>query len=156
MKTKKQIQKKIKDSSPIEQRFGVFVEHMDKRFDQVFEGHDALVAGQEKLEKELKDFRHETISEIRVINFNLGNTNTNLKDLTVKVEDLTVKVDKLGADNKSIFEYLSRMDDELASIRSDITEVKAKIPLVSAEKLAELEKRVHAMEAKLASYKSFK
>lgn len=139
MKVKKQIQKKIKDSSPTEQRFGVFIEHMDKRFDQVLEGHATL-------DKKIDDFRHETRSEIRVINLNLGNTSTNLKDLSVRVDRYQDETHKLLVD------YFSALDDELKRMHKTLTDLGNRlIEKADREQVATIEKRVGALESQLSA-----
>ena len=141
MKSKKQTKQKIKDSSLSERRFGVFVEHMDAQFDKVLEGHSAL-------EKEAKDFGHETRSEIRFLNLGLSNANYALKDLSTRVDRSHDETKKMMMD------YFSAMDEELKQISKELAAIKSRLSeKAGLEYVASVEKLVLALEGELLKLK---
>lgn len=92
---------KKKSSKPLRKLdLGVLLEAMDKKFDLVLEGHDALG-------KELKDFRHEMRIDVGFLKFSQRVLGTELKDLTVKVD----------RNFDAIMKYLSRVDDEIQELK---------------------------------------
>ncbi len=135
------LRKKTKDSSPAEQQFGIFVEHMDKRFDQVLEGNVAL-------DKKIDDSRHETRSEIRFINLNLSNASTNFKDLSVRVDRYQDETKKIMTD------YFSAIDDELKQIGKELVAIKGRLSeKADRDYVATVEKRVMTLEGEIMKLK---
>lgn len=127
--------KVAKESTLQERRFGVLLEHMDSNFKLVLEGHAAL-------DKKIEDFRYETRNDISFIKFALNT-------LTSKIEDLETRFNRFEdnnkSDHKSILEYLARIDDEIAGIKSKIDK-KADL-----ERVIVLEKRVAVLSSKVRS-----
>ncbi len=87
---------KIKDTSSEEQRFGVFVEHMDGKFEKVFEGHIAL-------DKRIDDLDN------KVDNIN--------KDLSIFKSDVATSFGDMASSFRTVMEHLSGIEEDLKSIK---------------------------------------
>lgn len=126
MKNIKNIKRITPNPSIPERKFGVLLEGMDKKINLVLEGHGALDKKIDGLKEEFVEFK----GEMRVF-----------RDDTV-------------SNFKTVFDYLSRIDDELKAIKSEIFDLKNKLfSKAEVSRLESLEKRVKEMETKLASYK---
>ena len=77
----------------------VILEDIEKKFELVLEGHDAL-------HTKIDEFRHETRAELGFIKFANNIANNNIKDLTAKADQ----------NFKVIREYLSSIDDEIQDL----------------------------------------
>ncbi len=121
----------VEQATIVERQFGVVLEHMDKKIDIVLEGHAAL-------DKKIDDF-HDEFSGLRNEFSGLRNEFSGFRKDT-------------ESNFSTIFEYLSGIDTELKSIRGEIDEVR-KFLKHDSVRLEALEKRVHELEIKLASFK---
>lgn len=125
-----------KNLSAKERHFGVVLEHIDSKFNQVLEGHTALG-------KELRDFRHETRADIGFLKFGQKTLVSEIGDIKVKFDRLEDKYDK---NFDQIFEYLSRIDEEIQNLKKVLSR-KADL-----ERLQALEQRVAQVELALKKY----
>lgn len=120
---KKKISKK---DTPLKDRYiGVILEDINDKFDRVLEGHSVL-------DKKIEDFRYEVRSDIKFVNLTSRTLLQKQIDLEVKINKLE---DEMKNSFKSVFDYLSRTDKELESIRA-----------LLIERLDKLEKRVARLE----------
>ncbi|MBI2450979.1 MAG: hypothetical protein HYV52_01405 [Parcubacteria group bacterium] len=127
-KNKSKTKKISKDSSSKDRYFGIVLEDIDSKFQQIKEG-------QEVIKKETEEFRRETREELRFLT--MGQ-----KVLSDKIEDLKTKLilheEQNGKDFKVIFEYLSKIDKELEHIqKSDLS----RLPILET-RVAQLEKKI--------------
>ncbi len=137
---------KIKDSSPAEQKFGVLLEHLDGKFDQVLESRSAM-------QKEAEDFRYEARREFGFLNMASRVLQQGQKDLLVKVERLQDSASDTQKNFKTIFDYFSNLDDELKSVKLELAELKVLlVHKVSVERFDNLERKIKDMEFKLTSF----
>ena len=123
----KLMKKKIsKKDTPLKDRYiGVILEDINDKFDRVLEGHSVL-------DKKIEDFRYEVRSDIKFVNLTSRTLLQKQIDLEVKINKLE---DEMKNSFKSVFDYLSRTDKELESIRA-----------LLIERLDKLEKRVARLE----------
>ena len=85
---------------PPEQKFGVLLEHIDGKFNQVLEGHAVLDRKIDSVQNELREFRSETTFKLNTI--------------TQVIDAFKTKTD---ANFKVVLEYLSRIDDEIQDLK---------------------------------------
>ena len=143
---KKIKQSKIKDSSPAEQKFGVLLEHLDGKFDQVLESRSAM-------QKEVEDFRYEVRKEFGFLNMASRVLQQGQKDLLVKVERLQDSAIDTQKNFKTIFDYFSNLDDELKSIKLELADLKLLlVNKVGIERFENLERKIKDMEIRLTSF----
>lgn len=126
-----------------ERHFGVVLEHIDSKFNQVLEGHAVLG-------KELKDFRRETRADIGSLEFGQKTLISEIGDMKVEIGDINVKIDRLedkyDKNFDQILEYLSRIDEEIQDLKKVLSR-KADL-----ERLQALERRVAQVELVLKKY----
>lgn len=135
-----------KNLSEGKRHFGVVLEHIDSKFNQVLDGHAAL-------DKKIDNFREEVREELDLLKVGqkaLASGQEALTervdDLTGKVDDLTGKVEDLTKSSKQILEYLARIDDEIQDIKRRLDR-KADL-----ERLEILERRVAQIELAVKKY----
>jgi chromosome segregation ATPase len=83
---------KLKSPSSAERKFGVLLEGMDKKIDQVLEGHSVLDHKIENLNHEFQDFRHETNSNFKSVFDYLSRIDDEIKDIKLEISDLKNKL----------------------------------------------------------------
>ena len=123
---KKISSKKEKSTSVIERQFGVILEDINGKFDQVLEGHVAL-------DKELKDFRHEMHGFQR---------------------EMYAFRDDTASSLKTLHRYLSAIDEELKYILSELADSKIKLAQkAEIDRVVSLEKRIDVLEGEIVFLK---
>lgn len=106
----KSAKKKIKKNE-----FGVLLEHLDSRFEQVLEGYVALDIKFDKKFNELKE-------GISILTVGQRGLTERVDGLTERVDDLTIKVDDLTKSSKQILEYLGHIDDEIKDLKDGLNQ----------------------------------
>lgn len=110
-----------------ENQFGVLLENMDSKIDLVLEQYSFL-------DKKIGD-----------VNSNLGKKIDDVR-LELKTELLSFKSETKN-NFKSIFEYLSKIDDELQFIKAEISEIKSELKKkADLSYIRTLEERIKKLE----------
>jgi len=92
-------------------RTDVLPENIDKKFNQVLEGHTAL-------DKKIDDFRHETRAELKFIRFAQDVLKNEMGDFRTDVGVLRTDISDLKSSMNQVMEYLKRIDDEIQELKS--------------------------------------
>ena len=137
----KKIVKKIKTKKKAEitpNQFGVILEDVNSKFDLLMEGFSGLSGQVEDLDKKF------------------NNLDTKFDKLDTKVDKLDAKVDSnhIETNNnfKAVFEYLSKIDDEIQSMKLEIEGLKNELSRkADLDKLLQLEKRIIILEKRVCS-----
>lgn len=146
MKKKNAATKKEANSSRKGDQFGVVLENINSKLDLVLESYDTLDKKVDRLHLEAKEDLNEFKAEMRV--FQKVTTENFEKvfkfqdEATENFEKIFKFQDEAAANFKVTLEYLSRLDDEIQSLREEMK---------SRPALAKMfEKRLKAMEKDLA------
>jgi chromosome segregation ATPase len=121
--------------------FGAILEDISGKFSAIVEGQNILTERVDKLDVRMG--RVET---------KVDNLETKVDNLETKVDGLDAKVDNLeinmNSKFKTVFDYLSRIDDELQDIKKEME----RLALTKADKteIKELSYRVSNLERELA------
>ena len=128
-KTKTKKTKKKIEITP--SQFGTVIEDVNSKFDFLVEGFSGLKGQIENLDKKI-DGNHQEFLEFR---------------------DEMIGFRKETDDNfKAVFEYLSKIDDEIQSVKLEIENLKSELSRKSdLDKLLQLEKRVIVLEKRVYS-----
>ncbi len=125
--------KKIKfpdDASEAERYLGVIIEDIDSKMDLLFEGFDSV--------------RKELGGKIDDVQEDLNSFKTEMRGFKTETRN----------NFKTVFQYLSRIDEEIQFIKSEIADLKDKLDKkADIERLEKLEKRVNKIEIILAHEK---
>ena len=113
-----------KKRNDTERRFGVILEDIQGKFEQVLEGHAALDT---KFDHKIDDFRHEVRSELSFIRLAQNNADNRLKDIEISLT--------------AIRKYLFKIDDEIQDLKKRL------VAKADAERLTRIESEVAAMKA---------
>lgn len=127
-----------KKAEKLEGQFGVLMERMEHKFDLLSEGHLSVREDIKRLDKKI-DNNHKEFKEFR------NETNDNFKTL-FKFRNET------NSNFKTNFEYLSKIDDEIQSIKKEMAEMKNDMindERIDPVKFFEIERRVGIVEEKL-------
>lgn len=107
-------------------QFGVILEDINRKFDVVVEGHGVLSQKIDRVEERLSS--------------EMGEFKSEMGDFKKSTE----------GNFQTVFQYLSRIDDELISIKAEIAELKKMLTKkVEIERVMVLEKRVAKIEHRL-------
>lgn len=123
--------------------FGVILEDINSKFEQVLEGHAAL---DKKFDKKIDEFRHEMRSDVKLLQIGHRALTDRLRDVEVKIDVMDGNVRDLQSSSKQILEYLSRIDEEIKNLK---TRLDKKADL---ERILHLEKRVAQIELVVKKY----
>lgn len=112
---RKKIQKtKIPESSTAEKYFGVILEDVNSKFDQVLEGNGAIHKEFKDFRSEFNEFRNETNFKFGVLTGEVKETSSKVSNLESKVSNLESKYDK---NFDQILKYLSQIDEEIRDLK---------------------------------------
>ncbi|OGY62885.1 MAG: hypothetical protein A2745_01975 [Candidatus Harrisonbacteria bacterium RIFCSPHIGHO2_01_FULL_44_13] len=120
--TKKRIVSKNKEMSAAERYFGVVLEDVNSKFDQVLEGNAALSKEFGGFRDEFKEFRNETNFKFGVLTGELKETNSKISNLESKTSNLESKISNLESKYDKNFDqilaYLSKIDEEIQDLKT--------------------------------------
>ena len=116
-------------------QFGVILEDINRKFDVLVEGHGVLSQKIDGVEDRLSNEIKEVRDDLGIFKSEIGNFRKSTEN-----------------NFQSAFQYLSRIDDELLSIKAEIIELKKTLTKkADIEKVTELEKRVAKIEHRLTA-----
>lgn len=135
---KKEIQKTKKTYS--EDYVGAILEEIRGDFKAFGEQQQFLVEGQKRLEQDLGDLA----KRVDKIDLRLGGMDSRFDSMDSKLARFEEKTDK---NFKVVFEYMSGIDDEIISMKSEIKELKAIFKgKPELQRVLEMEKRLVKVE----------
>ena len=135
-KIKKRIIKKSKrvKKNSTQNHSGVLLEEMNSNLKLVLEGHAGL-------DKKIDGLRGEMNSKFDGLR---GEMNSKFDGLR---GEMNLKFDKVDNNFKTVFEYLSKIDDELQFIKLELTQIKSDLKKkADLDYLKILEKRINKIE----------
>ena len=116
-------------------QFGVILEDINRKFDVLVEGHGVLSQKIDGVEDRLSNEIKEVRDDLGIFKSEMGNFRKSTEN-----------------NFQAVFQYLSRIDDELLLIKAEIMELKKTLTKkADIEKVTELEKRVAKIEHRLTA-----
>jgi len=138
--------KKRTPSSKKGDQFGVILESMNSKIDLLLELHDISDKKMDRLHAELKeeltDFKAETKNNFKIVYEKFDSVDKKFDSIDENFEKVFEFQERADANFKVTLEYLSRLDDEIQSLREEMKQRPALAAI--------FEKRMKAMEKDLA------
>ncbi|MBI3589723.1 MAG: hypothetical protein HY093_04930 [Candidatus Liptonbacteria bacterium] len=136
----KEKKSKNRDTDQQSRQFGVILEDMDGKLDTLLEGQQGLAVRTDKIEVGFEEFEGK-----------FDGLESKFGGLAGKFDGLEGKFDSFQEETRSnfrsVFDYLSRIDDELKFIRREIEDLRKTLTAkADLERLETLERRVQKIE----------